>query len=119
MTKQHLTISAGDTESGFDGFVHAWEVAERGERKSTKIHLGFEDLPMLLAVINPRRLYVLKTIKQRGALSARTLAATLHRNYRSVLTDTRALERAGLITRSGSGDLQVLFDVIDARLDLI
>ncbi|GAA3979244.1 hypothetical protein GCM10022278_39740 [Allohahella marinimesophila] len=118
MTKLHITVRAEDPDSGFNRFVDAWSAAERGGQVSKETHINFEDLNTLLSVINTRRLDVLKMIRQQGPLCDQALATALHRNYRNVQTDTRVLEGAGLLTRSGSGDLQVLYDVIDARLDL-
>jgi len=74
---------------------------------------------MLLAVITPRRLEVLKALRQQGPMSVRALAKTLARDYKNVHADTRALEAVGLLERTESGALQVPWDVIDAHLSLV
>ncbi len=119
MTKQHIHIGTESPDKGFDRFVDAWQRAERGEKINTEVHLNFEDLSMLLAVITPRRLEVLRTLRQQGPMSVRALATTLARDYKNVHADTRALEEAGLLERTESGTLQAPWDVIDAHLSLV
>ena len=82
-------------------------------------HLNFEDLSMLLAVITPRRLEVLKTLRQLGPISVRALASILAGDYKNVHTDTCALEEVGLLERTESGILQGPWDAIDAHLSLV
>lgn len=119
MTKQHIHIGTEVPEKGFDRFVDTWQRAEQGEDIGTEVHLNFEDLSMLLAVITPRRLEVLKTLRQQGPMSVRTLARNLARDYKNVHVDARALEEVGLLERTESGTLQAPWDVIDAHLSLV
>ena len=118
--KQHIHIGTESPARGFDRFVDAWQRAEQGElSEEAEIHLNFENLSMLLAVITPRRLEVLKTLRQQGQMSVRALAKLLSRDYKNVHADTRALEEVGLLERTESGTLQVPWDVIDAHLSLV
>ena len=119
MTKQHIHIGTEAPDRGFERFVDAWQRAEGGERLETEVHLNFEDLAMLLAVLTPRRLEVLKMLRQQGPLSVRALAMILERDYKNVHVDTRALEEVGLLARTESGTLQAPWDVIDAHLSLV
>lgn len=119
MTKQHIHIGTENPDEGFERFVDTWQRAEQGEQGDTEVHLNFEDLSMLLAVITPRRLEVLKTLRQQGPMSVRALATALARDDKNVHADTRVLEEAGLLERTGSGTLQAPWDVIDAHLNLV
>lgn len=119
MSKHHIHIGTESPEKGFDRFVEAWQQAEKGERAKPEVHLYFEDLSMLLAVITPRRLEVLKTLRQLGPMSVRALATNLERDYKNVHSDCRALEETGLLERSAEGKLQAPWDVIDAHLNLV
>jgi len=119
MTKQHIHIGTEAPDRGFELYVDTWQRAERGERLETEVHLNFEDLAMLLAVLTPRRLEILKTLRQQGPLSVRALATTLACDYKNVHVDTRALEEVGLLERTESGTLQAPWDVIDAHLSLV
>ncbi len=119
MAKQHIHIGVEAPDKGFDRFVQAWEQAVQGGQFDPQKHLNFADLAKLLAVLTPRRLEALKTLRQQGAMSVRALAATLGRDYKNVHTDTRALEDVGLLERTPAGMLQAPWDVIDAHLSLV
>lgn len=119
MTKRHIHMGTEAPDRGFDRFVDAWQRAERGEQSETEIHLNFADFSMLLAVMTPRRLDVLKTLRQQGPMSVRALATILSQDYKNVHADTRALEEVGLLERRESGALQAPWDVIDAHLSLV
>ena len=119
MTKQHIHIGAESSERGFDRFVDAWQRAECGDLTEAEVHLNFQDLPMLLSVLTPRRLELLKMLRQKGASSVRALSRLLNRNYKNVHADVRVLERVGLIERTETGELQVPWDVIDTHLSLV
>jgi predicted transcriptional regulator len=119
MTKQHIHIGTEAPDRGFDRFVDAWQRAERSEQSETEVHLNFADLSMLLAVMTPRRLDVLKTLRQQGPMSVRALATMLSRDYKNVHADTRALEEVGLLERTEFGVLQAPWDGIDAHLSLV
>jgi predicted transcriptional regulator len=64
MTKHRIHIGTEAPDRGFERFVDAWQRAEQGELTEMEVHLNFEDLSMLLAVITPRRLEILKTSRQ-------------------------------------------------------
>lgn len=119
MTKKRIHIGTEAPDRGFERFVAVWQRAERGEQFESEVHLNFEDLAMLLAVITPRRLEILKTLRQQGATSIRALASILSRDYKNVHSDARALEEVGLLVRTESGALDAPWDVIDAHLSLV
>ncbi|RLA18580.1 MAG: hypothetical protein DRR06_19680 [Gammaproteobacteria bacterium] len=119
MTKKHVHIGTEAPERGFERFVHAWERAENGRQGETEVHLNFEALPMLMAILTPCRLEALKTLRQHGPLSIRALAKKLGRDYKNVHSDCRALEGAGLLERTPKDELQAPWDVIDAHFSLI
>ena len=119
MTKHVIHIGTEMPDRGFERFVDAWQHAEQGELTDAEVHLNFEDLSMLLALLTPRRLELLKTLRQKGPLSVRALAKALERDYKNVHVDTRALEEAGLLERTDSGTLQAPWDIIDAHLSLV
>ncbi len=118
MSKQHIHIGTEDANRGFDRFIDTWERAEKSESTEAEVHLNFEELSMLLAILTPCRLEALKMLRQQGPLSVRALSKLLGRNYKNVHTDTRALEEAGLIERTEDDELQAPWDVIDAHVQL-
>jgi predicted transcriptional regulator len=119
MNKHRVHIGTETPDRGLERFVDAWQRAEQGKSIETEVHLNFEDLAMLLAILTPRRLEVLKTLRQQGPLSIRALAMKLKRDYQNVHVDSRALEDSGLLERTEDGTLQAPWDVIDAHLNLV
>lgn len=119
MVKQHIHAGVENPDQGFERFVKAWNQAQDSEPEQQDVHLNFEDLSMLLSVLTPKRLELLKAIRQAGPLSIRALSKNLKRDYKNVHTDTGALEEVGLIERAENGELQAPWDVIDAHLSLV
>lgn len=119
MDKQHIHIGVEDADRGYDRFVEAWHKAETGETEQAEIHLNFEDFAMLASVLTPKRLVLMKTLRQQGPLSVRALAKTLERDYKNVHVDARELEAVELIQRNDEGLLVAPWDVIDAHVRLV
>ena len=108
-----------DAERGFERFVEAWHKAEAGAIEQAEVHLNFEDFAKLLSVLTPKRLALLRTLRQHGPLSVRALAKQLERDYKNVHRDAGALEEVGLIDRTEEGLLVAPWDVIDAHVRLV
>ena len=118
MSKQHIHIGVEDASHG-DRFVEAWHKAETAEFEQAEIHLNFEDFAMLSSVLTPKRLELMKTLRQHGPLSVRALAKKLERDYKNVHADASALESVDLIQRNDEGLLVAPWDVIDAHVRLV
>ena len=80
MSKQHIHIGVEEVGRGYARFIEAWHKAEAGEIEQAEVHLNFEDLAMLAAVLTPKRLELMKTLRQYGPLSVRALAKQLDRD---------------------------------------
>ncbi len=119
LSKQHIHIGVEDAEHGFQRFIEAWHKAEAGEMAQAEVHLNFEDFAMLLSVLTPKRLALLKALRQRGPLSVRALAKHLERDYKNVHADVSALEKVSLIERTKDRLLRAPWDVIDAHVRLV
>jgi len=74
---------------------------------------------MLASVLTPKRLELMKTLRQHGPLSVRALSKQLERDYKNVHVDTSALEEVSLIQQTEEGLLLVPWDVIDAHVRLV
>ncbi len=81
-------------------FVDAWHRATGGEDMH-ETHVTFLDLESMQSALSPRRLELLRHVRQHGATSVRGLAAALERDYKNVHQDVAALELAGLLVRDG------------------
>lgn len=119
MSKQRIHIGVEDAERGFDRFIEAWHKAESGESEQAEIHLNFEDFAMLASVLTPKRLELMKALRQKGPLSVRALAKQLERDYKNVHADVSALEDVELIQRNEENLLVAPWDVIDAHVRLV
>lgn len=118
MSKQHIHIGVEESGRSYERFIDAWRRAETGDIAEAEVHLNFEDLSALLSTLSPRRLAVLRTLRQEGPLSIRALAGRLERDYKNVHADVRALEQVDLLIRTEEAQVMVPWDVIDAHLNL-
>lgn len=119
MSKKHIHVGAEKANRGLQRFVETWHKAERGEAIQDEVHLNYEDLSMLLAVLSPKRIELLKMLRQKGPMSVRGLSNELERNYKNVHTDVATLEEAGLVERTQEDLLSAPWDVIDAHVELV
>jgi len=97
-------------------FVDAWHRAAGGE-DMRETHVTFLDLESMQAALSPRRLELLRHVRQHGAASVRGLAAALERDYKNVHQDVAALELAGLLIRDGR-KLSAPWDELQASVAL-
>ena len=118
MANQRVDLGIESPDKGFDRFIDAWEKAKLGDVKA-EVHINFEDFSQLISVVTPKRLEILKTLRQQGDMSVRALSKELDRDYKNVHTDAKVLEEIGLIERSEDNLLSAPFDVIDAHLSLV
>jgi predicted transcriptional regulator len=96
--------------------VNAWHRAESGQPVS-ETHVTFLDLEAMLATLSPRRLELLRHVRQHGAANTRELASTIGRDYKNVHQDVAALESVGLILRDGR-KLSAPWDELQASVAL-
>lgn len=81
-------------------FVDAWNRAQAGEPVD-EAHVTFLSFQAMTETLSPRRLELLRFVRQHGAASVRELAASLGRDYKNVHQDVSALEAGGLLVREG------------------
>jgi len=97
-TKVHLHVD-GLAAMG-NRFVDAWHRAQAGDPVD-EAHVTFLSFEAMTETLSPRRLELLRFVRQHGAASVRELAALLGRDYKNVHKDVSALEAAGLLVREG------------------
>ncbi len=78
----------------------------------------FNDFKTLLRYITPKRLTLLETLHNSGAMSVNGLAKLLKRSYTNVHEDVRVLELIGLIERDDRKRVCVLWNEIETTLRL-
>jgi predicted transcriptional regulator len=97
-------------------FTHAWSRASAG-KKLGETHITFLDIQTMLETLSPRRLELLKFVRQNGAENIKELALSLKRDYKNVHGDVAVLESAGLLLRDGR-KLSAPWDELNASVSL-
>lgn len=114
---KRIDIGVEDAKESYKRFTDAWNSAE--SKSEAEVHLNFESFETLMSVLTPKRLELLKTLRQQGPLSVKGLAGTLGRDYKNVHVDTSELEAVDLIQRTEDGLVVAPWDVIDAHVRLV
>ena len=97
-------------------FTHALNRASAG-KKLGETHITFLDVKTMLETLSPRRLELLKFVRQHGADNVKELALSLKRDYKNVHGDVAVLESAGLLLRDGR-KLSAPWDELNASVSL-
>ena len=116
--KKKINIGVADAVASAKDFIDAWKRAENEKSIETEYRIHFQSLEMLLKTLTSTRWVLLKTLYKSGPMSIRALANELGRDYKNVHTDVRKLENAGLISRTEDNEIEVPWDVVEARLQL-
>lgn len=117
--KGKLQIGIGGAKETAQGFVEAWRSVKKGKTPAApEEQLYFEDLDTLLKVLSPQRWSLLRTLKKQGPTSVRSLAKALGRDYKTVHTNSKVLESAGLIARTDRGLVMVPWTTVIAKVRL-
>lgn len=116
--KKQIKIGVADAAATAEDFIDVWKQAERGKRRESQYRLTFENLETLLKTLTPGRWMLLKTLHKAGPMSIRSLAAELGRDYKNVHTDVKLMENAGLVDRTENKQVEVPWDIVEARLQL-
>tara|TARA_R110001599_G_scaffold299881_1_gene504959 strand:- start:2050 stop:2406 length:357 start_codon:yes stop_codon:yes gene_type:complete len=98
-------------------FVDAWHRAQAGEPVD-EAHVTFLSFQAMTETLSPRRLELLRFVRQHGAASVRELAASLGRDYKNVHQDASALESEGLLVREGRR-LSAPWNEVQASINLV
>ena len=98
-------------------FALAWKKAAAGDPVQ-ETHVTFLDVQTMLDTQSPRRLDLLRHVRQHGAANVRELAQALSHDYKNVHQDVSVLESAGLIVRDGR-KLEAPWHALQANVSLI
>jgi predicted transcriptional regulator len=109
-------IIGGSLEEDAATFLDAWHRTERGESIDENV-LAFESWEALASVLTGERYRLLRHVHAHPEPSVSALARALGRQYRRVHADVAALEKAGLLDRTG-GQVRTSVDRITAEIRL-
>ncbi len=105
-----------------DGFFQEGKDFTRRLDAGEKMHegdfqLSFSTPAQLVAELSPKRMELLRVLKNAGPLSIRALAKMMGRNYSNVHADVRRLIEHGLIEKDAGDHILVPWDDIVVRMD--
>jgi predicted transcriptional regulator len=95
------------------------ENADKGifpERPVERVYFG--NMKTFLEYITPKRFALMDTLHKSGPMTIYALAKLLHRHYKNVHDDVKALESIGLVEKDESGRYVVPWDEITATTKL-
>jgi len=111
-----VNLHVGSIEEMGKRFVGAWHRLERGEEVK-ETNLTFFSLETMMATLSPKRLALLRHVRQQPAHTIAELAKTLGRGYKRVHDDVTALAHCGLIVRDENG-IRAPYDSVQATVSL-
>ncbi|RZL04504.1 MAG: hypothetical protein EOP36_00385 [Rubrivivax sp.] len=98
-------------------FASAWKRAEQGKAVK-ETHITFLDIDAMVSTLSPRRLELLRYVRQHEVSNTRELSAAIGRDYKNVHQDVAALEAVGLLVRDGR-KLSAPWDELQASVALV
>lgn len=98
MKVRNITIRIGDLKGALREAAEVMEKVKRGEKVTPKTSIGFENIDALRRVLTPKRLEMLRAIKEKSPESVYELANALGRDLKSVNTDLKVLKEYWLVS---------------------
>ncbi len=118
MNARHkIQVNVGSLADMGKWFSQAWNRAAAGEAVD-ETHVTFLTIQTMLETLSPRRLDLLRHLRQHGANNVRELAQALGRDYKNVHQDVAVLEATGLLVRDGR-KLSAPWDELQAHVSLL
>jgi len=112
-----VQVNVGSLADMGKRFAGAWNRAAAGEHVD-QTHVTFLDVQTMLDTLSPRRLDLLRHVRQHGAGNVRELAQALGRDYKNVYQDVATLQATGLLLREGR-KLSAPWDELQAHVSLM
>jgi predicted transcriptional regulator len=116
-TTPKVKVNVGSLGDMGKRFARAWNRAAQGEQVE-ETHVTFLNIQTMLDTLSPRRLELLRHVRQHGADNIRELANALGRDYKNVHQDVAVLETTGLLIREGR-KLSAPWDELQAHVSLL
>lgn len=114
---EKINLHVGSIEDMGKRFIGAWHKLEQGEAVD-ETHLTFFDLETMVSTLSPKRLALLRHVRQHPAESIADLAKSLGRDYKRVHEDVTALAHAGLLERDAQG-IRAPYDSVLTEVSLV
>ncbi len=111
-----INVNVGSLADMGKRFSNVWNRAASG-KKVNETNVTFLEVQTMLEALSPRRLDLLRHVRQRGAESIKELSEELQRDYKNVYQDVIVLETAGLLIREGR-KISAPWDELQAHVSL-
>ncbi|MBI4767181.1 MAG: helix-turn-helix domain-containing protein [Deltaproteobacteria bacterium] len=98
MKIKKIDIGIKGLKESLTDFAETWKKLEAGERVKKEEGIYFESVDAMRAVLNNKRLLILKTIKEKEPGSVYELAKLLNRDLKNISQDIKLLAEVGLVT---------------------
>lgn len=92
--------------------IAAWHRAEGDEISEPEINVTFESMEAFLRHVTPKRLEMVRFLREHPTTSVAELARQLGRDYKNVHEDVEALTTAGLIEKEGRSIKAVADEIV-------
>ena len=112
-----VQVNVGSLADMGKRFSQAWNRAAAVETVD-ETHVTFLNIQTMLETLSPRRLDLLRHVRQHGANNVRELSQALGRDYKNVHQDVAVLEATGLLIRDGR-KLSAPWDELQAHVSLL
>ena len=112
-----VQVNVGSLAEMGERFSKAWNQAAAGEQVD-ETNVTFLDVQTMLDTLSPRRLDLLRHVRQHGASNVRALALALARDSKNVHKSVAVLEATGLLIRDGR-KLSAPWDELQANVSLL
>jgi len=97
MKIRKVTVGIKNIETALDDFVQTGMAVQEGIALKSEKGVYFTSIDAFRKALTPKRLALLKTIKEKKPSSLRQLALISDRNIKNVSMDIKFLEQAGLL----------------------
>lgn len=118
MKKRKLIIGVSTLEESLNETLEACKRAEKGLPAGPIHRIDFTDQAALFSTLSPKRMELLRYLRQNGPMSARQLAKNLARDYKNVQGDIKMLSQLELVLTDDAGKYLVPWDDITIELAL-
>lgn len=112
-----INLHVGSVEDMGKRFIGAWHKLEQG-RAVDETHPTFLDLETMASTLSPKRLALLRHVRQHPADNVATLDKSLGCDYKRVHEDVAALVHVSLLERDVQG-IRVLYDSVHTEVSLV
>lgn len=111
-----INLHVGSIEDMGRRFIGAWHKLEQGKTVN-ETHLTFLDLETMVSTLSPKRLALLRHVRQHQSDTIANLAKSLGRDYKRVHEDVATLVHAGLLERDAQG-IRTPYDSVHTEVSL-